>query len=76
MFDRIMENSMAIWVLVSAAFPIFAIGTLIRALRHFRRLRAAYESYSAAPVSLARYPEASLPRPVRVSANDDWVPSR
>jgi hypothetical protein len=76
MFDRIMENSMAIWVLISAAFPVFAIGTLIKALLHYRRLRAANEPYSATPVAFPRFPEAAVSRTVRASAEDDWIPSR
>jgi hypothetical protein len=67
MFDRIMENSMAMWMLVSALFPIFFFGTLIKAALHFRRMRALKEQGEI------------LPRPVlgeeRVEAND-WVPSR
>ena len=64
MFDRIMENSMALWLLVSAAYPVFLIAMLIKAFRHFRRLRA--------PVAYAPYP----PEPVPASRRDDWTPSR
>jgi hypothetical protein len=67
MFDRIMENSMALWMLVSALFPIFFFGTIIKAILHFRRTRA-----------LVRYREyqAILPAlPERVNS-EDWIPSR
>lgn len=40
MFDRIMENSMALWLPVSAAYFIFAAGMIVKAIRHFRRARA------------------------------------
>lgn len=70
MFDRIMENSMAIWMLVSALFPIFFFGTIIKAIVHFRRIKAPKE---------ARQRRESVPRRMlrenRVAA-DDWVPSR
>lgn len=64
MFDRIMENSMAVWLLVSAAYPVFLCAMLIKAVRHFRRTRmpAAY-----APTLPERRP---APRP------DDWTPAR
>ena len=64
MFDRIMENSMALWMLVSALFPVFFFGTLIKAILHYRRTRLPREYVPAAPV----------PRPLLQS--DDWVPSR
>jgi hypothetical protein len=67
MFDRIMENSMALWMLLSALFPIFFFGTIIKAILHFRRTR-----------TLARYREylPNLPnREERVDA-EDWIPSR
>ena len=64
MFDRIMENSMAIWLLISAAYPVFLVVMLIKAFRHFRRLRA--------PVDYAAY----APEPVHASRRDDWTPAR
>lgn len=73
MFDRIMENSMAMWMLVSALFPIFFFGTIIKAVLHFRRMRALkrikglgedMETFTA--------PET---REDRVQS-EDWVPSR
>jgi hypothetical protein len=70
MFDRIMENSMALWMLLSALFPIFFFGTIIKAILHFRRTR-----------SLTRYRDylpglTSVPaREDRVDA-EDWIPSR
>jgi hypothetical protein len=66
MFDRIMENSMAIWMLVSLAFPIFLIGTLVKAVRHFRKPRWEPETEP-------------FPAPVAARSRieiDDWVPSR
>lgn len=67
MFNRIMENSMAIWMLVSIAFPVFCFGTIIKAILHFRksRIRAEYVSLPAMARSA-----------VDAVAGDDWVPSR
>lgn len=74
MFDRIMENSMALWMLVSALFPIFFFGTLIKAVLHYRRMRAL--SRLGDQVELFSAP---IVRPVthhdRVDS-EDWVPSR
>jgi hypothetical protein len=64
MFDRIMENSMALWLLISAAYPVFLLAMLIKAFRHFRRLRA--------PIRYAPYP-AEMAAP---SQRDDWTPAR
>lgn len=64
MFDRIMENSMAIWMLVSAVFPIFFFGTLIKAFLHYRRLRRLPEYVPGVPAPRAR------------ARTDDWVASR
>jgi hypothetical protein len=64
MFDRIMENSMALWLLVSAAYPVFLLAMLIKAFRHFRRTRAS--------VAYAPYPREFAP-PAR---HDDWTPAR
>jgi hypothetical protein len=66
MFDRIMENSMAVWLLISAAYSVFLVVTLVKALRHFRRLRAR-EAYLPYPPE--RLPVPSLGR-------DDWTPAR
>jgi hypothetical protein len=38
-FDRIMENTMAIWLPVSAAYLVFMAGMIVKAIRHFRRQR-------------------------------------
>lgn len=70
MFDRIMENSMALWMLVSALFPIFVFGTLIKAFLHYRRMRA---------LERMVIPDEILPaQPLRHERVDseDWVPSR
>jgi hypothetical protein len=67
MFDRIMENSMAVWLLVSAAYPVFILAMLIKAFRHFRRTRApaAYPPYPSYPAEFAT-----------PSRRDDWTPTR
>ncbi|MEO7427455.1 MAG: hypothetical protein ABI036_19875 [Fibrobacteria bacterium] len=67
MFDRIMENSMAIWMLVSLAFPIFLVGTLVKAVRHFRKPRWEPE---AEPMSAPAGARAHN----RIES-EDWVPS-
>ena len=64
MFDQIMEHSMSIWLLVSAAYPIFFFGMIVKALRHWRRLRAK-EAYAPAI--------ATLREGVR---SEDWVATR
>ena len=64
MLDRIMENSMAIWMLVSGLFPVFLFGMLIKAFLHHRRVRRMLESIPESP----RVPLAWSPA-------DDWVPS-
>lgn len=70
MFDRIMENSMAMWMLVSALFPIFFFGTIIKAIIHFRRMKALRE------IKRRRdFVPGHRLRDNRVAA-DDWVPSR
>jgi hypothetical protein len=63
MFDRIMENSMALWMLASALFPIFFFGTLIKAILHYRRTRKLLEYIPRPPVPRTRF------------QTDDWVPS-
>ena len=69
MFDRIMENSMALWMLASAVFPIFLFGSLIKAFLHFRNLRRLPEYIPG--TSLAR------PRSQTDSMHsEDWVASR
>ena len=70
MFDRIMENSMALWMLLSALFPIFFFGTIIKAIVHFRRMKAHREIKQ----QLEFIPRHML-RENRVAA-DDWVPGR
>jgi hypothetical protein len=64
MFDRIMGNSMALWLLVSAAYPVFLVAMLIKAFRHFRRTRV--------PVAYAPY----APEPVPAPGRNDWTPAR
>jgi hypothetical protein len=70
MFDRIMENSMAVWLLISAAYPVFLLAMLIKAFRHFRRMRAqaSYAPYPPYP----NYPPEFVSPPRR----DDWTPAR
>ncbi|HKP95316.1 MAG TPA: hypothetical protein VJ385_06120 [Fibrobacteria bacterium] len=63
MFDRIMENSMAIWLLVSALFPVFCFGTILKAILHFRRAHALSEYLSKPAVPRPRFEP------------DDWIPS-
>lgn len=64
MFDRIMENSMAVWLVISAAYPVFILAMLIKAFRHFRRSRA--------PIGSPAYPsEIAVP-----SRREDWTPAR
>lgn len=67
MFDRIMENSMAVWLLISAAYPVFLLAMLIKAFRHFRRTRG--------PASYAPYPAYS-PEFAPRNERDDWTPAR
>lgn len=31
---------MAIWLLISAAYPVFLIGMIVKAVRHWRRLKS------------------------------------
>ncbi len=64
MFDRIMEHTMAMWMLVSAVFPIFFFGTIIKAFLHFRRTRAVLEYAPRIPVPAERL------------ETEDWIPSR
>ncbi len=70
MFDRIMENSMPLWMLVSALFPIFFFGTLIKAVLHYRRMRALRRSGDR----MELFP-APMAHQKRVES-EDWVPSR
>ena len=64
MFDRIMENSMAIWILVSATYPIFLFGMVFKAVRHYQRLHAAPAYVPSALVAQSRF------------EREDWIPSR
>lgn len=61
---------MAMWMLVSALFPIFFFGTIIKAIVHFRRMKALKE-IKRQPGFVPRH----MLRENRVKA-DDWVPSR
>ena len=63
MLDRIMQNSMAIWMLVSGLFPIFLLGMVIKAYLHLRRLRVLVKSIPQTPIVPAWIP------------TEDWVPS-
>jgi hypothetical protein len=67
MFDRIMENSTALWLLISAAYPIFLVSMVVRAVRHYRRTRHPL----AYPASIA-YPAASPSG----KAREDWTAAR
>jgi hypothetical protein len=70
MFDRIMENSMAMWMLVSALFPIVFFGILIKAFLHYRRTRAIQRTAEALQYAPPR------PHARARAASEDWVPSR
>ena len=63
MFDRIMESSMAIWLLVSATYPIFLFGMLFKAFRRYQLLRAQPAYVPSALVEASRAPR------------QDWVAS-
>jgi len=60
---------MAVWLLVSAAYPVFVLAMLIKAFRHFRRRRAQvpYRFLSS---------QADLSPERKPPATDDWVPAR
>ncbi len=62
--DRMMENSMGMWMLVSGIFPIFLIGTLIKAYLHRKRIQ----------MLIGQIPEVKIESPARAPEND-WVPS-
>ncbi len=64
MFDRIMENSMAIWILASATYPIFLFGMIYKAIRRYRQLHAEPAYVPAALTSVSR------------ARREDWIPSR
>ena len=64
MLDRIMENSMAIWILVSATYPIFLFGMIFKAVRRYRLLRADLPYVPASLVAVSR------------AQREDWIPSR
>lgn len=66
MFDRIMEHSMAIWLLVSLAYPIFFFGTILKAIRHWRRLRDRSATATAASAGI----------PLETVQSEDWVATR
>jgi hypothetical protein len=66
MFDRIMEHSMAIWLLVSLTYPIFFFGTILKALWHWRRLRDRSAYAPAAPSGIQR----------ETVQSEDWVATR
>jgi hypothetical protein len=66
MFDQIMENSMAIWMLLSALFPIFLIVMIARAVLHLRRLRAMVDNMPEPPIATHSWVEIE---------SEDWVPS-
>lgn len=79
MFDRIMENSMALWMLLSALFPIFFFGTIIKAILHFRRTRslARYRGYLSGLSGHSGLPDLSrLPAREDRVETEDWIPSR
>jgi hypothetical protein len=76
MFDRIMENSMALWMLVSALFPIFFFGTLIKAALHFRRMRELNRLEERLVVRLENRLERRLENRLERLESEDWIPSR
>ena len=77
MFDRIMENSMPMWMLVSALFPVFLFGTIIKAVLHFRKMRAL--EMPMRPVHPGEIFAVPIARPIthrERAESDDWIPSR
>jgi hypothetical protein len=78
MFDRIMENSMALWLPVSAAYLVFLAAMIVKAFRHFRRARA--RAYGAGPERAFASPRAGYGRETAgraaESRNRDWSPAR
>lgn len=79
MFDRIMENSMALWLPVSAAYLIFMAGMIVKAFRHFRRARGV-PAYGRGPDRHFLSPVGSYGRGSAGSAAEsrsrDWSPTR
>lgn len=72
MFDRIMENSMAIWLPLSAAYLVFLAGMIVKAIRHFRGPRRIPANRILPQQDYA----ASAPRRVAVeSLARDWRPA-
>lgn len=68
---------MPMWMLVSALFPVFLFGTIIKAVLHFRRMRALERpGRTGDPGGLFPAPTARPNfRQDRVES-EDWVPSR
>ncbi len=73
MFDRIMENSMPIWLIVSAVFPIFLIGMIVKAILHLRRMRALSETIARERILVI--PEREVWSDKVWAETNDWVPS-
>jgi hypothetical protein len=80
MFDRIMENTMALWLSVSAAYLFFMAGIIVKSIRHFRRSRGVL-AYPTGP----RRASASAPGRAYATATElsgaeprdgDWSPAR
>lgn len=63
MFNTIMRNTMPVWMLLSALYPIFVGLFIYRALAQMRRLRALRRE-AAAPLRSDAWTEAK-----------DWVPT-
>jgi hypothetical protein len=64
MFDRLMENSMALWMLISGLFPVFLFGMIIKAYLHYRRTRLLLDKMPKVPVVTHAWVK-----------SEDWVPS-
>jgi len=75
---------MALWLLVSAAYPVFLCVMLVKAVRHFRRARGPSAYGPSLPETAflrERAPAfaeraAILPERRSASRTDDWTPSR
>lgn len=64
MFDRMMEHSISIWLLVSAAYLVFFVGMIYKAIRRWRGSRAPSAHAQAR----------TLPR--EGVQSEDWVATR
>ena len=72
MFDRFMQQSLALWMLATLAFGLFAAWILIRAALRIRHLRALLNEATREARAGNRGPA----HPWQATESEDWIAQR